>query len=591
MNDMFLEGPLADLREREIRLLHEIGDVLGRLSPEGEADRARLRDVANDLRDLFFMIVVMGEFNAGKSSFINALLGDDLLPVGITPTTEVIELIRYGDQPSRKPTTRPDGVREWTHPGIGGPGVVLVDTPGTGSVFRRHEQAARNFLHRSDLVIFMLSAKRAFAETDRLYLELARDYGKKVIVVINQVDLLEPREQAEVRRFVQQQIDSLLGLRPLIFMASARRAREGMPDSGLDAVRAHLNATFAQIPPARQKLLAQLDFAARLMGKSREALDARLALIGRDRDQTSQLQRELEAHAEGVEGRLGTVSGELARVLDGVRQRGMAFIDRNFSVRNFRRALDRAALQDEFESQVVAHALEQIGALTTNYVNGLIDSNRRYWQSIVARLNRLEALLEAQRVAGVDGSVYAEQRLALQEAIAVADAEMSAYSSAAVLGQMQADFQSNLTGLGLSGMGIVGGLLATLTGIAAHVGPLAALEVIGIPILLVGAAGTAVFWQKLRGDVKRNLNARLDALEGSYRQAIVDLTSRERSRLVNYGRQILAPVFSHFDGLAQAAARDLAELDRLEAERARLCAQLDALAATDASNAGDSALG
>jgi hypothetical protein len=278
-----------------------------------------------------------------------------------------------------------------------------------------------------------------------------------------------------------------------------------------------------------------------------------------------------------VEGRLGTASGELARILDGVRQRGMAFIDRTFSVRNFRRALDRAALQSEFDSQVLARALEQIGDLTNDYVNGLIDSNRRYWQSIVARLNRLEALLEQQRVAGVDGEVYAEQRAALQEAIAIADAEMGAYSGAEVLGQMQAEFQSNLTGLGLSGLGIVGGIVATLTGVAAHLGPLAALELIGIPILILGAAGTAVFWQKLRGDVKRNLNTRLDSLEGSYRQAIEGLTDRERSRLLHYGRQILAPVFSHFEGLAQATENDRAALDDLGAEVDRLRAQMNAI--------------
>ena len=49
-----------------------------------QEDRKRLLDVAQDLREMFFLVVVIGEFNAGKSSFINALLGDELLPVGVT---------------------------------------------------------------------------------------------------------------------------------------------------------------------------------------------------------------------------------------------------------------------------------------------------------------------------------------------------------------------------------------------------------------------------------------------------------------------------------------------------------------------------
>ncbi len=188
-------------------------------------DKKRLQQNAADLQEMFFLVVVVGEFNAGKSTFVNALIGDELLPMGITPTTDAIELIRWSSKRRNDYAWREkDVIREWLHPNTGGPGVVIVDTPGTGSVFRKHETIAKNFLSRSDLVIFLLSAKRALAETERLYLELARDYGKKIVVVINQADLLQKREQKEVQTFVQQQLQELLGLRPEIFMVSAKEA-------------------------------------------------------------------------------------------------------------------------------------------------------------------------------------------------------------------------------------------------------------------------------------------------------------------------------------------------------------------------------
>lgn len=77
-------------------------------------------------------------------------MGDSLLPVGITPTTEVIELIRYADMPNRKPLMRAHGICEWAHPNTGAQGVAMVDTPGVGSVFQKHEKTAKDFLHRSD---------------------------------------------------------------------------------------------------------------------------------------------------------------------------------------------------------------------------------------------------------------------------------------------------------------------------------------------------------------------------------------------------------------------------------------------------------
>src|SRR5207249_108943 len=148
-------------------------------------------------------------------------------------------------------------------------------------------QTAKSFLHRSDLVIFVISAKRAFAETERLYLELAKNFGKKIIVVVNQSDLLSPKEQGEVKTFVQQQIDELLNLRPPIFMVSAKKALQGeksggllsglvggpgKDDYGMNAVREYLRQTFEQVPPAKQKLLAPLDLLRNIAARYRQQI-------------------------------------------------------------------------------------------------------------------------------------------------------------------------------------------------------------------------------------------------------------------------------------------------------------------------------
>ncbi|MCA9913935.1 MAG: dynamin family protein, partial [Anaerolineae bacterium] len=224
-----LEGPIAALREREIELLNDLAAVLVDEGEEAQGDVRRLRDMAEDLHNMFFIVGVIGEFNAGKSSFVNAILGEKLMPMGITPTTEYIELIRYSEIPDRTPEQREDQhLREWAHPNTGAPGVAIVDTPGTGSVFQRHEDAAKQFLHRSDMVIFLISAKHAFAETERIYLELAKKYGKKIILVLNQVDLLKPDERQEVRRFIETQVKQTLDLEPLLFMVSAKEALDAL---------------------------------------------------------------------------------------------------------------------------------------------------------------------------------------------------------------------------------------------------------------------------------------------------------------------------------------------------------------------------
>ncbi len=558
-----LEGPLAALREGEIRLLTDLAAALAEMGETTEEDRQRLQDVAQDLRDAFFMVAIIGEFNAGKSTFVNALLGDELLPMGITPTTETLELIRYNETINRKPNLTQAGLREWSHPNTGAPGVAIVDTPGTGSIFEKHERVAKEFLHRSDLVIFVISAKRAFAETERLYLELAKNYGKKIILVVNQIDLLQPNEQAEVRRFIERQAEDLLDLRPLIFMVSAKQslsaAKSGTEmTEGVAAVRAHLRGVFNEAPPAQQKLLAQLDMAERVTRNYLGHIQGRADLVSADTAKVRDVQHELEQQAVGLDTQLTEAGGEIDRVFEGIRQRGIDFVDTNLSIRKLGRVPKREVLQSEFQQVVIGRAIREIDSATETYINAVIDQSRLYWRGIIDRLNQLADLME-QELSGLDAGMYAEQRESLQAAIRIAEGELKSYSSGKILGAIQADFETNMNGFTTSSAAAIAGLVVALVGVATP-GPLigagaAALAlpavVIGAPIAVVGGYAALRYYRRVTDNTKREFNERIDALEKTYHEALNELTQKERNRLTQYGKQVLTPVFSRLEVLAQ----------------------------------------
>lgn len=569
MNVNQLTGSMEVLRESEIRLITDIADTLAEMGETTAEDRKRLQDVAYDLRDLFFIVSVIGEFNAGKSSFVNALLGDELLPMGVTPTTEQIELIRHSETISRKPTIRDDGIREWTHPNTGAPGVAIVDTPGTGSVFQKHENIAKNFLHRSDLVIFVISAKRAFAETERLYLELAKNYGKKIILVVNQVDLLQPRERDEVRRFIERQSKDLLDLTPLVFMVSAREAlnaaKTGQPATGdaasIDAVRAHLLGVFSEAPPAKQKLLAQLDTAERIVKRYQDGVRGKADLVTADTTKVREVQQELEKQAAGLDAQLISARAEIDKVFENMRLRGVNFIENNLSLRKLGRLPKREVLQAEFQEVVIGRALRDINEATSGYINAVVDQSRLYWRGIIDRLNQLRDVLE-QELSGLDAGVYAEQRESLQDAIQIAEAELKLLSSGKVVGDIQETFETNVNGFAAWAAASIGGLIVAILGIAAPGGlvgvgaaPLALPAVIlGAPLVAIGGYAAWRYYRRLTDETKRNFNARIDQLEKTYHGALDDLTQKERSRLTQYGKQVLTPIFSRLDVLAQRYA-------------------------------------
>jgi len=560
-----LDGALATYREREVTLLTNIAATLAELGDAAAQDRRRLLDVAQDLRDMFFLVVVIGEFNAGKSTFINALLGDELLQMGITPTTEAIQLIRYGETATRKPTIREDGIYEWTHPNTGAVGVSLVDTPGTGSVFQKHETTAKAFLHRSDLVIFVISAKRELAEAERLYLELARDYGKKIILVVNQVDLLNPGERNEVRRFVERQVEELLDLKPLIFMVSAKEAlkaaREGTStsDSGIDAVKAHLRGVFNETPPAQQKLLAQLDMANVVLKSYSASVKSRADLVSADTVKVRDVQRELETQSVGLSGQLAAARAQIDSVFEGMRMRGLQFVNENLSIRKIGRAPNREQLQQQFQDVVVGRALRDIDEATSNYINALIDNSRLYWRSIIERLNQLRDLLD-QELSGLDAGIYAEQREALEEAIKIAESELKSYSSGRVIGEMQQVFQTNINGFTMGAGAALVGLVVMLVASIGTPGPLIGIGAaalagpaffIAAPIAAVGGIAALRYYRRVSEETKRELNARVDEIEKTYHAALDNLTQKERNRLTQYGKQVLTPIFSRLEVLAE----------------------------------------
>jgi small GTP-binding protein len=591
---LVLEGPLADLRERVIRLMHEVGEHVNKFGPEGAADRQRLLDAAADLREMFLMVVVIGEFNAGKSTFVNALLGDDVLPMGITPTTDMIEMIRYAPLATRLPSTRDEAVREWRHPNTGFPGIVIVDTPGTGSVFAKHEQIARSFLHRSDLVIFVISAKRAFADTERVYLELAKNYGKKIIIVINQVDLLNDKEQTEVRTFVQRQVSDLLDLRPMVFMVSAKKALQGeksgglfgllrgTDDYGLNAVRQHLRETFEQVPPAKHKLTTQVELARRVTAKYVGEVQTKLNLIGADTTAAEDLQREIEQQAANLDRQLNTTLSEVHAIFDQMRGRGERFIERHIKVlRATLRGVDKDALQKEFEQEVVGDTLTRLATTQEFYINALVDSGRAYWRGVLERLNRMDALLR-EEAASMDAATYADQRASVQSAMLMADSEMKSYSNQQVIDSIQANFEQNVRNFTYGAAGGVGGLLAVIISIAtpgtliAH--PLALIGfTVGLPIMLGGAGIAVLAWRSAVNKSKLQLKDKIDGLENNYKDSLIKMTTHERSRLLQYGKQVLTPVFSQLQALAKRYRDQQGEINSFNERLATLDKQIEAL--------------
>ena len=181
---VILNRQQQDLLATEHAILERLAAVLESF-PATEQDRDDLAQAAIQLSELFLLVIV-GEFNSGKSAFINALIGADVMPEGVTPTTSVINLLRFGEIESE--TMLPEGVIQRTFPADFLNEITVVDTPGANAIIREHEVLTQRFVPRSDLVLFVTSADRPFTESEREFMSEIQEWGKKIVIILNKID-------------------------------------------------------------------------------------------------------------------------------------------------------------------------------------------------------------------------------------------------------------------------------------------------------------------------------------------------------------------------------------------------------------------
>jgi small GTP-binding protein len=381
-----LQGQLNNGRE----LLAELRDSLTRFGTTS-ADQAALNASIRQL-DEFFLLVVVGEFNAGKSAFINALAGQKVLQEGVTPTTAQIHVLKYGDESSS--TLDDNGLRVVTAPADLLRDIHIVDTPGTNAIIREHEQLTAEFVPRADVVLFVTSADRPFTETERSFLEAIRGWGKKIVIVVNKIDIFERGEDLdEVLAFVRNSAQRLLGVTPEIFPVSARqalRAKQGDPGqwapSRFEALERFISNTLDEGSRFRLKLANPLGVGQALAHKYAVIADERLLLLHEDvvllEDIEGQLALYREDLAKGFELRMTAVE----KVLVDMEARGHAYFEDTLRIGRVFDLFNRARVQKEFEDRVVADAPRQIERRVTELIDWLTDQDFRQWQVVTSSL-------------------------------------------------------------------------------------------------------------------------------------------------------------------------------------------------------------
>jgi small GTP-binding protein len=561
----------------ERKLLNDLRIALIQFGVASE-DQETLNQSIQQLDELFLLVVV-GEYNAGKSAFINALLGRKLLPEGVTPTTTQINILRYGQEQERIVVDERQHVL--TLPVDLLSEISIVDTPGTNAIIREHEVITSQFVPRSDIVLFITSADRPFTESERAFLEHIRDWGKKIVLVVNKIDILEGEQDvAQVRDFIAENAHALLGITPELFAVSARaalRAKQGEPalweESRFEALERYIQDTLDERGRLRLKFLNPLGVGVHLADQYLDTIASRLHLLQDDFNLLADVESQLTMYKEDMQRDFTFRMADIENLLFEMEQRGQDFFDQTFRLTQVFDLLNKSRIQQAFAHQVVADVPQRIERKVSELIDWLVDADLRQWQAVTDYLAERRRQHQSRIVGDLGSSTFHYDRERLMEAVArealrVVEGYDKAREAQTIAQEAQAAVAASAAiEIGAVGLGTVVTILATTL----------AADITGILVAgLVAILGLFVIPARRR-HAKTEMRTKIAALRTQIVQSLRVQFEREIERSLHRINESIAP-YTRFVRAERSKMLDTqGELEHIKDEMGRLKARVDAL--------------
>ncbi|HEX3033717.1 MAG TPA: dynamin family protein [Thermodesulfobacteriota bacterium] len=326
----------------------------------------KLNSVRENLENLF-SIVFIGEFSTGKSSIINALLGEKVLPEGITPTTDKITILRYGETREER---QENGNYYISVPDERLKNILIVDTPGTNVTLEQHEQITQEFIPKADMVFFVIGAERAVTGSEaKLIKFIKEEWLKNIVFLLNKIDIAEDNEELQsLVEHSERELERIFKIKPFIMPISAKLAlrakgssnTEPYSKSGFEKLEEYIFNTLGEEERVKMKIKSSSELALSLCAETEKTLKSHLDKISTDMKRLGEFEGKLEGmELEVLENSKQFTERIRSRLLE-FKTRGIEFIDDLIRFENVFKLIKKEKVAREFESKVSLQTVKEL---------------------------------------------------------------------------------------------------------------------------------------------------------------------------------------------------------------------------------------
>jgi len=426
-------------------------------------------------------------------------------------------------------------------------------------------------------VLFITSVDRPFTESERTFMQHIRDWGKKVVIVINKLDILQDEDELrQVEDFVRDNARELLGVAPEIFIVSARlalRAKQGEPDlweaSQFGPLEEYIQETLDKESQIKLKFLNPLGVSDHLVKdinedaqKQRHVLDDDLALL-RNIDQQQEIYQ--KDKAKEFELRMS----EIENIFFEMEQRGDEFFEDRFRLARVFDLIKKEQMQLDFEQEVVADVPQRVDQKVNSLIDWLVESDLRQWKAITDYLSNRKLAHKEKIIGNTIGTDFVYDRDRLLEAIGrEADRVVATYDKDFETEKIAMDAQNAVAAslaveIGAVGLGAI--ITALATTMAADVTGILTASLVALLGFFIIPASRRKAKKELHETLAELRTKLISTLRKEFEKEITRSVARIEEAIAPYSRFVRAET-TRTEEILEALKSARMEIDQLKAE-------------------------